>query len=921
MEPTVLQLRMNSLERRVRRIEEKLQMEAESPGDPVPPLQRMIPQAAPLSPVEPKREVPRQVAPPPIPAEPIRPEPRVTVHRPPLAPLSASTPVVPYAPKITPTSAPRGEIEQTIGLKWAGWIGAIVLVIGAGLGIKYAVDNGWLQVLPPAVRLGLMYLGGFALIGAGEWVYRRVNDIASAGVFAAGVATLFLVSYAGHGMYGLYARDTAFFLMGISTLVGAAVAIRGKLVSVATLSLIGGNIAPIVLHGDHAHLVPFMCYLLMLQLVALVLAWWGGSRKWWMLRALSLASTSLWMAFLIAQPAAVASSATQVFLLIFAGLFQAEVIVSTAKRIKQPLDVNDAAAQPGVIFSVLVTAGLTAGTFFLLRNETNTVRGIWTLVFAAITLAIAFALPRKIYPSLKALALGYGTQSAMLLIAAVPMLFTGAGIVFGWSILACGFALMGATLNLNAARRASALVWCLGAVYLAHWATSPTGHETWLTIFGTAIPAYLFVAAALSLAANSIAILSGVAQMDQAIVGTSAYLDQVMTAVGGLTWIVACIAALPTTGATLAIVAYAWLLFAINLIRPRHGFVHQSAIVLLLAALKWIVIDNLADRIAPGWSAARYTPVLNPVMALGMLISVSVAAIVFLRRASFLAFAAKNANDENEHSRLMLGIAAFVLVLMTIGFSFEIDRVVEQVRLSTMLAWPPDQAKHLAWTMLWMAAMCGLMALVRLFEPKQGKRRATMRGLSIFPILLAIKFILIDALSFRASSGPANVLVLANLQTLAGMFVLGGLALAWFVGGPHDPETPDARRGFIGFLAITLLFLIGSLEIDRWAAHQTFGNPWFVRQVGFSIFWSVFGVTCVACGFRARVAALRYCGLGLLALTLAKVVLVDLGSISTGYRVLSFTGLGMLLLGTSVLYGKLSPRLLALASADEANDA
>src|SRR5713101_2782452 len=28
-------------------------------------------------------------------------------------------------------------LEQAIGLKWAGWIGAIVLAIGAGLGIKF----------------------------------------------------------------------------------------------------------------------------------------------------------------------------------------------------------------------------------------------------------------------------------------------------------------------------------------------------------------------------------------------------------------------------------------------------------------------------------------------------------------------------------------------------------------------------------------------------------------------------------------------------------------------------------------------------------------------------------------------------------------------------------------------------------------
>jgi uncharacterized membrane protein len=916
MELTLLQLRMTSLERRVRRIEDTLDLKPESPNAPPPPPEPVMRQTVSPPVPQPKPQLrPTVAVPPPIPtAEPAITRPTMGAARPALAPLSAS-PVISYAPKVAPISAPRGEIEQTIGLKWAGWIGAIVLVIGAGLGIKFAVDNGWLQVLPPALRLGLMYLGGFALIGAGEWVYRRVNDIASAGIFAAGVATLFLVSYAGHGMYGLYARDTAFILMGVSTLVGAAVAIRGKLVSVATLSLIGGNIAPMLLHSDHPHLVPFLCYLLMLQLVALVLAWWGGSKKWWMLRALSLASTSFWMAWLIAQPSAVASPSTQIFLLIFAGLFQAEVIVSTAKRIKQPLDIKDAPAQPGVIFSVLVTAALTAGTFFLLREQTNTVRGIWTLVFAAITLATAFALPRNKFPSLKAIAAGYGLQSAMLLIAAVPMLFTGSGIVFGWAILACGFAALGAAMDLDVARQAAVLVWCLGATYLVKCAHSSTGTETWLTLFGTAIPAYLFVAASLTFAANIIAILTSARQSHSSSVTTSAHLEEVLSALGGIVWVVAAMSALPTLGATLAFVAYAWLLFAVDLVRPRHGFIHQSAIVLVLATLKWIVLDNLADRIAPGWSAARYTPVLNPVMGLGVLISASLAAIVWFRRSAFLALVKQDAPDDDDRSRLMLLVASFVLVFMTIGFSFEIDRIVEQVRASTMLAWPPDQAKHLAWTMLWIASLSGIIGLARLLESSPTRRRETMRKLSVFPMLLAIKFMIIDTLGYRMTGHPANVLIVANLQTLAAMFVLGGLALAWYVGGPHEGETTNARRPFIGFLAIALIFLTGSIEIDRWAAYQKFGNPWFVRQVGFSIFWSVFGVACVACGFRTRVAALRYCGLGLLAITLAKVVLVDLGQISTGYRVLSFMGLGLLLLGTSVLYGKLSPRLLAIGDA------
>src|SRR4051812_14821841 len=38
-------------------------------------------------------------------------------------------------PALAPT-APA--LEQTIGLKWAGWVGAVVLTIGAALGVKFA---------------------------------------------------------------------------------------------------------------------------------------------------------------------------------------------------------------------------------------------------------------------------------------------------------------------------------------------------------------------------------------------------------------------------------------------------------------------------------------------------------------------------------------------------------------------------------------------------------------------------------------------------------------------------------------------------------------------------------------------------------------------------------------------------------------
>ncbi|HLJ78489.1 MAG TPA: DUF2339 domain-containing protein, partial [Acidobacteriaceae bacterium] len=58
----------------------------------------------------------------------------------------------------------------------------------------------------------------------------------------------------------------------------------------------------------------------------------------------------------------------------------------------------------------------------------------------------------------------------------------------------------------------------------------------------------------------------------------------------------------------------------------------------------------------------------------------------------------------------------------------------------------------------------------------------------------------------------------------------------------------------------------------------------------------------LAIGFWKRTAFLRWQGLVLLALAIAKVFTVDVSELSQGYRILSFLGLGALLLAVSFVY-------------------
>lgn len=86
----------------------------------------------------------------------------------------------------------------------------------------------------------------------------------------------------------------------------------------------------------------------------------------------------------------------------------------------------------------------------------------------------------------------------------------------------------------------------------------------------------------------------------------------------------------------------------------------------------------------------------------------------------------------------------------------------------------------------------------------------------------------------------------------------------------------------------------GSSAADRLVSEQVSYSAWFMA----------FGALVLAVGFWRGWAALRWQGLIVLCISIAKVFLVDMRTLSQGYRVLSFLGLGALLLAVSFVYQK-----------------
>jgi uncharacterized membrane protein len=124
-----------------------------------------------------------------------------------------------------------------------------------------------------------------------------------------------------------------------------------------------------------------------------------------------------------------------------------------------------------------------------------------------------------------------------------------------------------------------------------------------------------------------------------------------------------------------------------------------------------------------------------------------------------------------------------------------------------------------------------------------------------------------------------------------------------------DPGTWPAVAALAVLIANFLILLAVGWEIHsywwtlRWAGD---GNQWenysMHAQFTYSAWFMGFGALLLAVGFWRRSAFLRWQALVLLAITIGKVFLWDMNQLSQGYRILSFLGLGALLLAVSFVY-------------------
>lgn len=177
-------------------------------------------------------------------------------------------------------ATPRLNLERLIGGRFFAGLGALIVTLGVGYFLHLAYTWGWFR-MSADLKCGLAAVFGAALLVGGELARRRIGSAAAAGLSAAGVATLLVVSYAAHAVYGLYGATTAFAAMAVATAVGGAIAWGGASALVGIVAVLGAYVAPVLLGSRQSHAGVVQAYLTVVLALGLWMSWALTARSVW----------------------------------------------------------------------------------------------------------------------------------------------------------------------------------------------------------------------------------------------------------------------------------------------------------------------------------------------------------------------------------------------------------------------------------------------------------------------------------------------------------------------------------------------------------------------------------------------------------------------------------------------------------------
>lgn len=278
----------------------------------------------------------------------------------------------------------KSNLEKYIGENLISKVGIAILVLGVGIGTKYAIDH---QLISPIMRVILGYLLGAGLAGTSLYLKKQYHNF-SAVLFSGAIAVFYLITLAAFLYFGLIPRWMAFLLLLIVTIsaVGAALLFNRQVI--AHLGLVGAYAIPFLLDDGSGRFETLFSYILVINAGILAVSLW----RYWK----SLHYSSFIVTWLIILSWWIESSGFLTspfpsgwFLLAFFILFYGMFILNKVLK-----ELN---------FGIEDLLLLLANTAFIIGfglpllglGKMDSLQGLFVLIIAMIHLAIFFIIYRK----------------------------------------------------------------------------------------------------------------------------------------------------------------------------------------------------------------------------------------------------------------------------------------------------------------------------------------------------------------------------------------------------------------------------------------------------------------------------------------------------------------------------------------------
>ncbi|MCC2636658.1 MAG: hypothetical protein K0Q68_377 [Moraxellaceae bacterium] len=796
-------------------------------------------------------------------------------------PAAAEPAAAPPRPGNTPDADPLDALltrcrEWLLGGNTVVRVGIVVLFFGVAFLLKFAIDRA---VLPLELRVAGVGAGAIALLAIG-WRLRRQREAYALALQGAGVGLLYLTLFGAFRLYQLLPPGVAFAAMVAVAGLSALLALLQNSAALISIGVTGGFLAPILASTGSGNHVALFSYYLVLNLGIFAVAWTKAWRPLNLLGFFFTVAIGLLWGSRAYTPALLAS--TEPFLLVFFALFlTVSILFGLHRSEEQALPSGMGEPLPPRVVDGTLVFGLPLVAFGFqaaLMKGTEFGLTLSALGLSALYLGLARWLLGRQREHLERLVESFLALGVIFATLAIPLALDARWTSASWALE--GAALVWVGLH---QRRQSVRVFGLLLQFAAAlaWVVQP---GSWSADTLPVVNAFCLGALLIALAALFTAWQLQTRQQPASALALPLF-------VWGVGW---------------------WLLAGLGEAHVRFDGDAFHAFAALFLAASAALASAAEKRLQ--WPHARL-PAEGLVVALAWLLLHTLwEGLHAFGGGGWLAWPAalalhyallQHRDTDAQNPTWSLRVHGLGFWLLALLGSHELHWLAQHYALAG------------GWRMA--ALVVAPAALLLAVSNDHARARWPLRGFApaylgwgAFPVLAGLAlWVLLTDLGHNGDPAPLPWLPLLNPVDIAHLF-LGLVALRWaqrVQAAPADTGvTPDPRAWSIalGVLAFVWLNSVLLRSIHHWT-----DLPYTPRdlldstlvQAALSLFWTVLALVLMATGTRRGLRVLWMTGAGLMGVVVVKLFIIDLDRVGSVARIVSFMGVGLLML----LIGYLAP--------------